>query len=965
MFCEECKKPRDDLSKNNTDCGYPSCKNFAHKLCLNKNQVSKSGFFYCKTHIKEIPIENVKSNPEIGLINQENHKENRNETLVSPPKDVQNVKNVEKQLPLYPKNTDNDKIVPYDDGSETNPFANFVCEICACTFTKTAVGVLCENCGTCFHRNCLHPSEIVNVKKSRFLCQDCLQDNIRIDRINSKDSSKGFEKSKKKYRGRKILNSTPNLIKLKENRKINLETTSNSSSSSSVDSSESESDRNKKLYAKYKKLKKLIKKRKVQSSSSEQSSEDSEEENISQEFAMINLYKLTQEERNKSKFEKLPVVEQTDTKWSVFFDLFDKSRKYFSHSENILRLQKSIKSKEILDIGGISLFDPRTYWEALKMINKRLCHSHNLLQKETNDIIRLKKLKYDSDPKKVIELINKIINYSHIVKKYGTKKHQLDDRVICHIGNILPNNIVTGWYKIKAKREEKEKTVSLKHIAEYLSKQVGHLTSKIHGEELDPWKENFAFKSPQPYVSRKTYHFDDRQNISFDSDNYCWVHKTKSHSAFKCSKLWALSGQEVTKLARENNVCTFCGYKRHKTCHAAKKLNCKIDGCKYKHHILFCFQRKGKTDQKRSSNNYEHFKNTAPKNFESKNKNRNSERFSKSTEQNEKNSFHREDEVKNDASTSQSDESEINIPQSNFYINNPPKTIKVKSARNNTATQESHINGHFRGEVVTLNALYNVKSKNTASCILGVIVVKIMNTDKDIALLLDSGSTVSLIDQKVADKLELKGVWNPLKLNWSNNISKMDYGSRIIKVQACTLNQNAKQFNLYMRTVNELNMHDQPFDKNEILEFYPHLRELNLQSYCKIDGIIGLDNMWAFDQHKIFKPKEWKPHIPYGIRSPLGDYVVGNVNQLEDIYAFLRNSNENNHFNVNFFAHELKMTEEEEREFRALENSLLGAEYNKLEANDNDLYYDTLALEILKEKVRKSDDNVHYEAPLL
>jgi hypothetical protein len=123
--------------------------------------------------------------------------------------------------------------------------------------------------------------------------------------------------------------------------------------------------------------------------------------------------------------------------------------------------------------------------------------------------------------------------------------------------------------------------------------------------------------------------------------------------------------------------------------------------------------------------------------------------------------------------------------------------------------------------------------------------------------------------------------------------------------------------------------------------------------------------MWAFEQHKIIKPKNWKPHVPYGIKSPLGDYVVGNMNQLEDVYAYLRNSNENKQFNANFCAHQLKMTEKDEEEYSEIEKSLLGSEYNKLDEHDNDLYNDSMALEMLNEKVRKAENNINYEAPLL
>ena len=999
MHCEVCFEGLDEVNANNISCGYRTCTKFSHKSCLNRNQVSKSGYYYCKIHIKEIPPNHVRVTDEnqenamnVNDMQPENEVNKEKEVVVTESGEniaqkenknnkrrdsdiivVETVQNLHSPI----KNKDN-KVVPYDDGDDTNPFANFACDKCEGPFTKSSKGVLCKSCRTTFHKTCLNEAEKINVKKSEFFCQHCIQDIVRIDRFKKSlipaSKSKEYEKPGAKDRIKSFINSTSKSSKSKKSSKINLCASSSSSSSSSsissLDSSSESTDserdsKNQKLYAKYKKLKKLLKNNKAKSSSDESSS-SSEDERITQENAMLSLYKLTKEERNKAKFEKLPIVEHADTRWSVFFELFKKSRKFYSAAENILRLQKSIRSKEILEIGGISLFDPRTYWQALKLIDKRLCHSYNLLQKETDEIVKIKKLKFDSDPKRVIEFINKIINYSHIVEKYGNKKHKIDDRIISHIGNIMPNSIATGWHKTKSKLESKDKSVSLKHIAEYLSKQVSHLTSKIQGQELDPWRENFSGKFN--YSNKRSYHINEKKEESVDSNNFCWLHKTKSHSAFECSKLWAISGQEVTKLARENNICTFCGYKRHKTCHADKNLSCKIEGCTYKHNILFCFRRKGK-DDKRSKNSRINRRNIDHKSFNNNNNNVTKnliDRFSKSRKKLVKNNNnHREDESNKNASTSQSEGSEVEIPQSSFYMNKPPKTLKLKKDNSKSKSKEQNSNSHFRSDEFTLNSLYNIKSKHTASCILGIIVVKVVQSNKCIALLLDSGSTVSLIDQKIADNLELKGIWNPLRLNWSNNISRMDYGSRIVNVQTSTMHATAKQFNLYLRTVKDLNMHEQPFDSAEMQEFYPHLRSMHLTSYSKIDGIIGLDNMWAFEQQMIFKPKHWKPHMPYGIRSPLGDYVVGNVNQLEDIYACLKNSNDNSQFNANFFVHELKLTEEEEKEYEELEKSILGSEYNKVDIHDNDSYNDSLALDILNKKVRKADNNINYEAPLL
>ncbi|KAL7026646.1 hypothetical protein ACKWTF_005114 [Chironomus riparius] len=485
---------------------------------------------------------------------------------------------------------------------------------------------------------------------------------------------------------------------------------------------------------------------------------------------MIGIYKLTKEERDKSKYDKLPIVDNVDTKWSVFYDLFKQSRKMFSDSENVLRIQRSIKSKEILEIGGINLFDPRTYWLSLKLIDERLAKSFNLLYRETNEIIKIKKLRNDIESKKLIEFINKIINYSSIVERYGKRKHKMDERVISHIGNIMPYSLVNGWHKIKSRLEEKNKTVCIKNVAEYLSKQVPHINSKMQAEEIDPWKENNTkpFKK-NDFQFKRSYNTHSTSDNNNDSINYCWMHKSKGHSSFDCSKLWESSGKEVTELARSNGICTFCGLKRHKDCHTGKSLNCKIENCNLKHHMLFCYKRPGKNyknfagyNKRNDDKNIKPKVNNHAKNFRKNTKSNETNNSSMSHRQDVKNeSPHREDDKNNCNKTKDSDNEEIIIPNSNFYINQPPKTMKVRrnTTNENRNNHISNLNIINRNQTIRCEFFHNHNSLNkvtrSSSSILGVLVICFVESNEKVALLMDSGSTVSILEESMANKLSL------------------------------------------------------------------------------------------------------------------------------------------------------------------------------------------------------------------
>jgi len=191
---------------------------------------------------------------------------------------------------------------------------------------------------------CLNETEIEDIKNNKFVCQDCIHNQIRHSnlKMNEKKSKVRIDTKKKQFDS-----STPKPGYTKSNRnyhnKIN-HIDSDTSSATSIfnstrnSSSSSESENDSKLLKKYKKLKKLLKQKndshkskESKYSSSDSDITDDDANNLSQSEAMIGIYRLTKQDRDKSKYEKLPMVDNVDTKWLVFYDLFKQSRKMFSH----------------------------------------------------------------------------------------------------------------------------------------------------------------------------------------------------------------------------------------------------------------------------------------------------------------------------------------------------------------------------------------------------------------------------------------------------------------------------------------------------------------------------------------------------------------------------------------------------------------------------------------------------------
>lgn len=66
---------------------------------------------------------------------------------------------------------------------------------------------------------------------------------------------------------------------------------------------------------------------------------------------------------------------------------------------------------------------------------------------------------------------------------------------------------------------------------------------------------------------KESFSYPKRENKVSDSPaNYCWWHRKTGHSSLTCYSLLSKSGQEVTRLAKERNICPICSRKSHSPC---------------------------------------------------------------------------------------------------------------------------------------------------------------------------------------------------------------------------------------------------------------------------------------------------------------------------------------------------------------------------------------------------------------
>lgn len=237
---------------------------------------------------------------------------------------------------------------------------------------------------------------------------------------------------------------------------------------------------------------------------------------------------------------------------------------------------------------------------------------------------------------------------------------------------------------------------------------------------------------------------------------------------------------------------------------------------------------------------------------------------------------------------------------------------------------------------------------------------KKLRTYENYAFLIDSGSSVSMIETVVATRLGLKGYKFPLVLAWSGDYKKEDPNSEIVKVETVTCSPEQRTFTLYFHTFLNLQIGDQPFNAEEFKLKYHYLSELNLLSYCKIAGVLGCDQPIAFMIRKQFVHKTLGNNSRIiGCRSPLGDYVLGAKALINNVYEALESEAQSYHTHAThiapFYQHQLNL--HDTVELRLWEQSLMGEEYFRpYDGRDHEKADDAQAMEIMRKKIKNSKD---------
>ncbi|XP_052871225.1 uncharacterized protein LOC128276805, partial [Anopheles cruzii] len=157
----------------------------------------------------------------------------------------------------------------------------------------------------------------------------------------------------------------------------------------------------------------------------------------------------------------------------------------------------------------------------------------------------------------------------------------------------------------------------------------------------------------------------------------------------------------------------------------------------------------------------------------------------------------------------------------------------------------------------------------------------------------DEGSSFTLVEDGLADELGLEGPSQPLHLQWTGGVTRVEKASRSVTLTVSGKLQGHQYTLAGVKTVRKLDLPEQSLDGKALQAHYPHLRGLPLDTYSNARPrlLIGIGHLRV---GLVLKCREGAANTPVAVKSRLGWTVCGGTNQRQNVVAAQSRSDEGN-----------------------------------------------------------------------
>ncbi|XP_049548132.1 uncharacterized protein LOC125959354 [Anopheles darlingi] len=148
----------------------------------------------------------------------------------------------------------------------------------------------------------------------------------------------------------------------------------------------------------------------------------------------------------------------------------------------------------------------------------------------------------------------------------------------------------------------------------------------------------------------------------------------------------------------------------------------------------------------------------------------------------------------------------------------------------------------------------------------------------------DEGSSFTLVEEDLADELGLDGPNQPLHLQWTGGITRVEKRSRVVTLKISGTPQGRQYTLSGVKTVQKLDLPAQTLDSEVLQSKYRHLRGVRLEPYTneRPKLLIGIGHLQV---GLVLKCREGAANDPVAVKSRLGWTVCGGADKVHNVAA--------------------------------------------------------------------------------
>lgn len=214
------------------------------------------------------------------------------------------------------------------------------------------------------------------------------------------------------------------------------------------------------------------------------------------------------------------------------------------------------------------------------------------------------------------------------------------------------------------------------------------------------------------------------------------------------------------------------------------------------------------------------------------------------------------------------------------------------SCKADECKESHHIVLHPPKDVEPIKTDCLVHNDNNSPVIFRVVPIKIYNQEQAIETLafLDEGSSYSLIENSLAEKLNLKGSNQPITINWTAGMSREERDSKCLTISVSAKNNDERLVLNNVHTVKRLQLPEQKLSIKHLVASFKHLQNIPVAETSETAPrvLIGLKHLHVYAP---IEARIGQPGEPIAVKSKLGWTIYG------------PRENNNNHQTAGFTGH--------------------------------------------------------------